>query len=153
MAIKPVSQIINDPQNYNSYNSHYTNNTNDQYYQQQEQDYYSSNDVKPPPLTIDHNQQQGTMRNSLTSFSPASIPSPVTPADHPTKKQQPTETTKETYQQQPNEIEALVHEGITYHEKGQLEKATSLFRIAAEKANPIGMFLYGVSLRHGWVRS
>ncbi|KAI8372608.1 hypothetical protein EDC96DRAFT_53932 [Choanephora cucurbitarum] len=48
------------------------------------------------------------------------------------------------------EIEALVHEGISYHERGQLEKATQLFRLGAEKGNPIGMFLYGVSLRHGW---
>ncbi|KAI8970168.1 hypothetical protein BDF20DRAFT_889689 [Mycotypha africana] len=48
------------------------------------------------------------------------------------------------------EIEALIQEGINFHEKGQLEKATQLFRIGAEKGNPIGMFLYGVSLRHGW---
>ncbi|KAI8391048.1 uncharacterized protein BYT42DRAFT_555412 [Radiomyces spectabilis] len=49
-----------------------------------------------------------------------------------------------------SEIESMVHEGIRLHEQGQVEKATQLFRIAAEKQDPLGMFLYGVSLRHGW---
>ncbi|KAF7729516.1 hypothetical protein EC973_004190 [Apophysomyces ossiformis] len=49
-----------------------------------------------------------------------------------------------------SEIEALVHQGIRFHEAGQLEKATEIFRQAAMKDNPIAMFLYGVSLRHGW---
>ncbi|KAI8084392.1 uncharacterized protein B0P05DRAFT_535408 [Gilbertella persicaria] len=83
-----------------------------------------------PPLTIDH-----ANRTSLVYPSPASIPSPMTP---------------EPIQQPDAEIESLVHQGISFHEKGQLEKATQLFRLGAEKGNPIGMFLYGVSLRHGW---
>lgn len=49
-----------------------------------------------------------------------------------------------------NEAEALVGQGIKYHEAGQLAKATECFRQAAIKDSPIGMFLYGVSLRHGW---
>ena len=93
--------------------------------------------MKPPPLTIHHDNE----RYSQTFPSPASIPSPITPGNK----------TKQPQLQPENEVEALVHEGITFHEKGQLEKATSLFRTAAEKENPLGMFLYGVSLRHGWV--
>jgi hypothetical protein len=52
-----------------------------------------------------------------------------------------------------NPIEAMVQSGIRYHEAGQLEKATDCFRQAATTMDsPMGMFLYGVSLRHGWVR-
>jgi hypothetical protein len=49
------------------------------------------------------------------------------------------------------EDELLVQEGIRYHEQNELEKATDCFRQAAELNNPNGMFLYGISLRHGWV--
>lgn len=117
---------------------HYTNDSYDSYYETD-----SNNDLKPPPLEIDHHNNE---RHSQTYPSPASIPSPITPGNvhHKTAAVNPRE-------QSDNEVEALVHEGITFHEKGQLEKATSLFRIAAEKENPLGMFLYGVSLRHGWV--
>lgn len=112
----------------------YDNSYTDSYYRQStNEDYY---DLKPPPLTMDYLSDS---RNSLVP-STASIPSPVTPG-----RQQ--DLSPE------NEVEALVHQGITFHEKGQLEKATSLFRIAAEKENPLGMFLYGVSLRHGWVKN
>ncbi|ORX55809.1 HCP-like protein [Hesseltinella vesiculosa] len=47
-------------------------------------------------------------------------------------------------------IEAMVQAGIQFHEAGQLEKATECFRQATTKESPMGMFLYGVSLRHGW---
>lgn len=50
-----------------------------------------------------------------------------------------------------NEAERLVHEGIKYHEAGKLEQATDLFKQASNLNLPIAMFLYGVSLRHGWV--
>lgn len=43
-----------------------------------------------------------------------------------------------------------VQAGIEHHELGQLEKATHYFRLAAKEDCPIGMFLYGISLRHGW---
>ncbi|RKP26879.1 hypothetical protein SYNPS1DRAFT_13546 [Syncephalis pseudoplumigaleata] len=48
------------------------------------------------------------------------------------------------------EDELMVQEGIRYHEQNELEKATECFRRAAELNNPNGMFLYGISLRHGW---
>ncbi|KAJ2962181.1 hypothetical protein NQZ79_g2700 [Umbelopsis isabellina] len=49
-----------------------------------------------------------------------------------------------------SEAEAHVQKGIKYHEGGQLEKATQHFRAAADRDSPMGMFLYGISLRHGW---
>jgi TPR repeat protein len=49
-----------------------------------------------------------------------------------------------------SEDELLVQKGIAHHEAGELEQATECFRRAAEMSNPNGMFLYGISLRHGW---
>ena len=49
------------------------------------------------------------------------------------------------------DIDQHVQKGIEYHELDELEKATHQFRIAAKEESPIGMLLYGLSLRHGWV--
>ncbi|KAI9280496.1 hypothetical protein BY458DRAFT_584392 [Sporodiniella umbellata] len=49
-----------------------------------------------------------------------------------------------------NPAERLVHEAIKFHEAGKLEQATSMFKQASEMGLPIAMFLYGVSVRHGW---
>jgi hypothetical protein len=49
-----------------------------------------------------------------------------------------------------SEAERLVHEGIKFHEAGKLEQATEMFRQSSLMDFPMGMFLYGVSLRHGW---
>lgn len=51
-----------------------------------------------------------------------------------------------------NPAERLVHQAIKYHESGKLEKATEMFKEAAAMDLPIAMFLYGVSVRHGWVK-
>ncbi|KAI7858056.1 hypothetical protein BDC45DRAFT_458413, partial [Circinella umbellata] len=48
------------------------------------------------------------------------------------------------------DIDHYVQKGIEYHELDELEKATHQFRIAAKEESPIGMLLYGLSLRHGW---
>ncbi|KAI9490597.1 hypothetical protein BDB00DRAFT_916104 [Zychaea mexicana] len=48
------------------------------------------------------------------------------------------------------DIDHHVQKGIEYHELGALEQATHQFRIAAKEGSPIGMLLYGLSLRHGW---
>ncbi|KAL9539068.1 hypothetical protein MBANPS3_010484 [Mucor bainieri] len=48
------------------------------------------------------------------------------------------------------QIDQHVQSGIQHHELGQLEKATHCFRLASKEGCPIGMFLYGISLRHGW---
>lgn len=41
--------------------------------------------------------------------------------------------------------------GMKYHEKGELEKATHYWRLSAESGSPLGLFFYGIALRHGWV--
>ncbi|KAI9315260.1 hypothetical protein BX666DRAFT_2019903 [Dichotomocladium elegans] len=48
------------------------------------------------------------------------------------------------------DIDHHVQRGIEFHELGELEKATHHFRLCAKEGSPIGMFLYGISLRHGW---
>lgn len=50
-----------------------------------------------------------------------------------------------------NAAERFVHEGIKFHELGKLEQAAEMFKQAAAMELPMGMFLYGISIRHGWV--
>ncbi|OBZ83688.1 Mitosis inhibitor nif1 [Choanephora cucurbitarum] len=46
--------------------------------------------------------------------------------------------------------EAYLQMGLKYHENGQLEKATYYWRLCAENGYPLGLFFYGIALRHGW---
>ncbi|KAI7868272.1 hypothetical protein BDF14DRAFT_1881063 [Spinellus fusiger] len=94
---------------------------------------------------------------SLSPLPSAVSVSPQTPSPHfqiPVSPQSTSEQKQKVADQkkQPSAtlVEELVADGIKFHEAGQLEKATELFRQAATKDFPIAMFLYGVSLRHGW---
>ncbi|CAG8445384.1 10514_t:CDS:2 [Scutellospora calospora] len=49
-----------------------------------------------------------------------------------------------------NEADDFIQQAIQYHEANELEKATYYFKLAAEKDSPLGLFLYGIALRHGW---
>ncbi|CAG8529590.1 16899_t:CDS:2 [Funneliformis mosseae] len=66
-----------------------------------------------------------------------SIP-PFTPVD------QPSPTTRQ------NQADEFIRQAIQYHEANELEKATYYFKLAADKDSPLGLFLYGIALRHGW---
>ncbi|KAG0320257.1 hypothetical protein BGZ99_004639 [Dissophora globulifera] len=50
----------------------------------------------------------------------------------------------------PEKAEDFVRQGIEYHETGDIAKATHFFRTAAELGDPVGMLMYGLSVRHGW---
>ncbi|KAF9186660.1 hypothetical protein BGZ50_002372 [Haplosporangium sp. Z 11] len=50
----------------------------------------------------------------------------------------------------PEKAEDYVRQGIEYHELGDITKATHFFRTAAEIGDPVGMLMYGLSVRHGW---
>ncbi|KAG0176275.1 hypothetical protein DFQ29_006334 [Apophysomyces sp. BC1021] len=39
---------------------------------------------------------------------------------------------------------------MRFHELGELEKATQYWRLSAEQESPLGLFFYGIALRHGW---
>ncbi|KAK9701819.1 hypothetical protein K7432_011547 [Basidiobolus ranarum] len=43
-----------------------------------------------------------------------------------------------------------IQKAIQSHESSELEKAAHFFRLAACQGSPIALFLYGISLRHGW---
>ncbi|CAG8542526.1 11259_t:CDS:2 [Racocetra persica] len=49
-----------------------------------------------------------------------------------------------------NEADEFIQKAIQYHEANELEKATYYFKLAAEKDSPLGLFLFGIALRHGW---
>ncbi|KAF9287726.1 hypothetical protein BGZ74_001028 [Mortierella antarctica] len=50
----------------------------------------------------------------------------------------------------PEKAEDFVRQGIDFHEIGEISKATHYFRSAAEMGDPVGMLMYGLSVRHGW---
>lgn len=50
----------------------------------------------------------------------------------------------------PEKAEDFVRQGIDFHEIGEISKATNYFRSAAEMGDPVGMLMYGLSVRHGW---
>ncbi|KAF9432951.1 hypothetical protein BGZ76_010103 [Entomortierella beljakovae] len=50
----------------------------------------------------------------------------------------------------PEKAEDYVRQGIEFHELGDISKATHYFRTAAELGDPVGMLMYGLSVRHGW---
>ncbi|KAF9426029.1 hypothetical protein BGZ76_002961 [Entomortierella beljakovae] len=50
----------------------------------------------------------------------------------------------------PEKAEDFVRQGIEFHEIGDTAKATHFFRTAAELGDPVGMLMFGLSVRHGW---
>ncbi|CAO3681998.1 unnamed protein product [Umbelopsis vinacea] len=91
------------------------------------------------------NQYMTNARVIATSIPPSSK---STPTNRQGQKRPVAQSNKQFMQI--SEAEAHVQKGIRYHEGGQLEKATQHFRVAADRDSPMGMFLYGISLRHGW---
>ncbi|ORE06735.1 HCP-like protein [Rhizopus microsporus var. microsporus] len=104
------------------------------------------NESRPPVVANDsfYGKSHYTHHLDTTTHSDSIRPPSLTIDHDPVSPASPSPLTPS------QDIESLIQDGITFHERGQLEKATSLFRVAAEKDNPLGMFLYGVSLRHGW---
>ncbi|KAI7849330.1 hypothetical protein BDC45DRAFT_448830 [Circinella umbellata] len=49
-----------------------------------------------------------------------------------------------------NSSDQYLQLGMQFHEKGELEKATYYWRLSAETESPLGLFFFGVALRHGW---
>ncbi|GBC03449.1 hypothetical protein RclHR1_05130001 [Rhizophagus clarus] len=49
-----------------------------------------------------------------------------------------------------NQADEFIQQAIRFHEENELDKATYYFKLAAEKDSPLGLFLYGIALRHGW---
>uniref|UniRef100_A0A1D1ZDI4 Protein DSF2 n=1 Tax=Anthurium amnicola TaxID=1678845 RepID=A0A1D1ZDI4_9ARAE len=71
-----------------------------------------------------------------TSISPSSASIMYQPPNSPSTKQ--------------NQADEFIQQAIQFHEANELEKATYYFKLAADKDSPLGLFLYGIALRHGW---
>lgn len=52
----------------------------------------------------------------------------------------------------PNDPLACLHLGIDAHERGQLAQSADFFAKSANGGCGLGMLMYGLTLRHGWVR-
>ncbi|KAI9482753.1 MAG: hypothetical protein EXX96DRAFT_555494 [Benjaminiella poitrasii] len=108
----------------------------------------------PSSLTPGGLSTPGSCRSAYSPL-PTGL-SPFTPTQntlYPSSPFHDTKTTsskKKQSMQPESEAERLVHQGIKFHEAGHLEEATSMFKRATMMDLPIAMFLYGVSLRHGW---
>ncbi|CAG8506151.1 8349_t:CDS:2 [Paraglomus brasilianum] len=76
------------------------------------------------------------------------------PYIQPPPQTRPAETTRKFDPHsiaEPLSIDDYVQQAIKLHESNQLEQSTQYLKIAAEEGSPIGMTLYGLALRHGWV--
>ncbi|KAI7879731.1 HCP-like protein [Lichtheimia hyalospora FSU 10163] len=122
---------------------------------------YHVNNTSPAAQSLTPGTTGSTPRtpspNTLSPPHPSQYPitSPTSPCfppptAHPGLSEKLQKNSQSSHGRPQSEPEAFVCEGIQYHEQGQLAKATECFRQAAIKDSPIGMFLYGVSLRHGW---
>lgn len=49
------------------------------------------------------------------------------------------------------ESDRFLQLGMQCHERGELDKATYYWRLSADNESPLGLFFYGIALRHGWV--
>ncbi|KAL7316747.1 hypothetical protein PS15m_003197 [Mucor circinelloides] len=78
-----------------------------------------------------------SIHSSSASSCSSDLPAAVPPATK--RASQSTEDTQDYLQL-----------GMKYHEKGELEKATHYWRLSAEAGSPLGLFFYGIALRHGW---
>jgi hypothetical protein len=47
-------------------------------------------------------------------------------------------------------MENTISNGILFHERKLYDIAAYYLSIAASKGDPTGLFLYAISLRHGW---
>ena len=51
----------------------------------------------------------------------------------------------------PNDPLVCLHRGIDAHERGDLEESAQLFEQSANGGCGLGMLMFGLALRHGWV--
>lgn len=108
--------------------------------------------LTPGSMTPGSSRSMNSPNSGLSPYTPNTcsptgiLPSPLGPQ----QLKKPTTNTKKHSLLPEGEAEKMVHEGIKFHEAGKLEKATEMFKQASNLDFPMGMFLYGVSLRHGW---
>lgn len=108
---------------------------------QQHSDIYN----RPRSVNIDNSSSNVSFNSSITSNSTHNVKS-----IHSNDIASPIPTSRSIHKDQ-FDNESLLQLGMNYHEKGELEKATHYWRLSAETGSPLGLFFYGIALRHGWV--
>lgn len=93
---------------------------------------------KNTPLT---SRSLRSIHSSYTSSSSSDIPPPASTSNSASIKRL-SQVSEDTHD--------YLQLGMKYHEKGELEKATHYWRLSAEGGSPLGLFFYGIALRHGW---
>ncbi|GAA5809376.1 hypothetical protein MFLAVUS_002784 [Mucor flavus] len=117
--------------------------------------------LTPGSITPGSSRSMNSPNSGISPFTCSpSTPSPNTLLPHSTLPSPlgtsgdgaaSSKTTAKKFSLMPDgEAERCVYQGIKYHEAGKLEQATEMFKQASILDLPMGMFLYGVSLRHGW---
>ncbi|GAA5816584.1 hypothetical protein MFLAVUS_010114 [Mucor flavus] len=107
---------------------------------QQHSDIYN----RPRSVNIDNSSSNVSFNSSITSNSTHNVKS-----IHSNDIASPIPTSRSIHKDQ-FDNESLLQLGMNYHEKGELEKATHYWRLSAETGSPLGLFFYGIALRHGW---
>ncbi|KAI8983116.1 hypothetical protein BDB01DRAFT_792518 [Pilobolus umbonatus] len=105
--------------------------------------------LTPGSIRSDHSLNVSSPNNNspITPSSDLSLPHTAIPS---MSNQQKKTNIKKQSMYEGGEAERFVHQGIKFHELGKLEEGTEMFRQASLLELPIGLFLYGVALRHGW---
>jgi hypothetical protein len=105
-----------------------------------------------------NNQNQLTNKQSLQSFQSTDIVGSVVPPVPRRRSHKVIKAAGGHMVEEEQEVDQSLLEdadylqlGMKYHEKGELEKATHYWRLSAENGSPLGLFFYGIALRHGWV--
>ncbi|CAG8675549.1 20693_t:CDS:2 [Rhizophagus irregularis] len=87
-----------------------------------------------------HQYRHHSAANSPISYNLSYNTTPTTTSNSPIDSDS-------FYNYRPDEF---IQQAIRFHEDNELEKATYYFKLAADKDSPLGLFLYGIALRHGW---
>ncbi|KAG9293821.1 hypothetical protein G9A89_019159 [Geosiphon pyriformis] len=95
----------------------------------------------------DNSQRSNTKHHAMNSTNKAPIYSHIEQRNIDKTNSIAPETPNTIRQ---NEADEIILQAIKFHETNELEKATFYFKLAADKESPLGLFLYGIALRHGW---
>lgn len=119
--------------------------------------YIARTDAQPQPSGSSHSRQPSTTLDkakfsmnrseSLQLLAPAKHQNLTVPKGDAGNKLDLAELARTN----PNDPLVCLHLGIDAHERGNLEESATLFEKSANGGCGLGMLMYGLSLRHGWV--
>lgn len=102
---------------------------------------------RQPSTTLDKAKHSMKHSVSLQLMAPAKHQNLTVPKGHAGEELDLAELAR----MNPNDPLVCLHFGIDAHERGNLEESAMLFQKSAKGGCGLGMLMYGLSLRHGWV--